>query len=157
MGCPDKTSSGLHFVKAWFLEGKGSLGNVRFAEAFSDQEFSLFQPREKPKNFRSPAGRQAYFYLEDSAPRSTSDPLGELISRFTKYHILVGACAGSLLACSTPVFILFRAGSFFSVPALIGAPSVFVYALLCQERLPNLQALYPPVKAFKYQREERLW
>jgi Kef-type K+ transport system membrane component KefB len=55
----------------------------------------------------------------------------------------------------TPFYFI-RAGSFVSVPALVGAPLVFV-ALFLAKSLSKFTGLFPTVKAFKYQRQEGLY
>src|SRR5579872_3355291 len=72
-----------------------------------------------------------------------------------KDHVLVRRLRTLTFGLLTPFYFL-RAGSFVSVPALVGAPLVFV-ALFCAKSFSKFVGLYPAVKAFKYQREEGLY
>src|SRR5579862_4683927 len=72
-----------------------------------------------------------------------------------KDHALVRRLRTLTFGLLTPFYFI-RAGSFVSVPALVGAPLVFV-VLFCAKSLSKFVGLYPAVKAFKYQREEGLY
>ncbi|HLJ29504.1 MAG TPA: cation:proton antiporter [Candidatus Angelobacter sp.] len=72
-----------------------------------------------------------------------------------KDHVLIRRLRTLTFGLLTPFYFL-RAGSFVSVPALVGAPLVFV-ALFCAKSFSKFVGLYPAVKAFKYQREEGLY
>jgi len=72
-----------------------------------------------------------------------------------KDHVLVRRLRTLTFGLLTPFYFI-RAGSFVSVSALWAAPLVFV-ALFFAKSLSKFAALYPAVKAFQYQREERLY
>ncbi len=72
-----------------------------------------------------------------------------------KDHTLIRRLRTLTFGLLTPFYFL-RAGSFVSVPALVGAPLVFV-VLFCAKSFSKFVGLYPAVKAFKYQREEGLY
>jgi Kef-type K+ transport system membrane component KefB len=55
----------------------------------------------------------------------------------------------------TPFYFI-RAGSFVSVPALVGAPLIFV-VLFFGKMFSKMLGLLPTVTAFRYQREEGLY
>jgi glutathione-regulated potassium-efflux system ancillary protein KefC len=72
-----------------------------------------------------------------------------------KDHVLVRRLRTLTFGLLTPFYFI-RAGSFVSVPALMGAPLVFV-VLFCAKSFSKFFGLYPTVKAFQYQREEGLY
>ncbi len=72
-----------------------------------------------------------------------------------KDHVLIRRLRTLTFGLLTPFYFI-RAGSFVSVPALIGAPLIFI-ALLAAKSLTKFVGLFPTVKAFKYQREEGLY
>ena len=72
-----------------------------------------------------------------------------------KDHILVRRLRTLTFGLLTPFYFI-RAGSFVSVPALIGAPLVFV-ALFLAKMLSKVVGLFPAVKAFKYERNEGIY
>jgi glutathione-regulated potassium-efflux system ancillary protein KefC len=69
-----------------------------------------------------------------------------------KDHVLVRRLRTLTFGLLTPFYFI-RAGSFVSVPALVGAPLVFV-ALFFAKMLSKIVGLLPTVKAFKYERNE---
>lgn len=72
-----------------------------------------------------------------------------------KDHVLIRRLRTLTFGLLTPFYFL-RAGSFVSVPALIGAPLVFV-ALFFAKSFSKFAGLFPAVRAFKYQRDEGLY
>ena len=72
-----------------------------------------------------------------------------------KDHALVRRLRTLTFGLLTPFYFI-RAGSFVSVPALVGAPLVFL-ALFGAKMVAKMIGLYPTVKFFKYQREEGLY
>lgn len=72
-----------------------------------------------------------------------------------KDHALIRRLRTLTFGLLTPFYFI-RAGSFVSVPALVGAPLVFV-VLFCAKSFSKFVGLFPTVKAFKYQREEGLY
>lgn len=72
-----------------------------------------------------------------------------------KDHTLIRRLRTLTFGLLTPFYFI-RAGSFVSVPALIGAPVVFV-VLFFAKSASKFIGLFPTVKAFKYQREEGLY
>jgi Kef-type K+ transport system membrane component KefB len=72
-----------------------------------------------------------------------------------KDHTLIRRLRTLTFGLLTPFYFI-RAGSFVSVPALVGAPLVFV-ALFCAKSFSKFFGLFPTVRAFKYQREEGLY
>jgi Kef-type K+ transport system membrane component KefB len=72
-----------------------------------------------------------------------------------KDHVLIRRLRTLTFGMLTPFYFI-RAGSFVSVSALWAAPLIFV-ALFFAKSLSKFAALYPAVKAFKYQRQERLY
>ncbi|HXE89331.1 MAG TPA: cation:proton antiporter [Terriglobales bacterium] len=72
-----------------------------------------------------------------------------------KDHVLVRRLRTLTFGLLTPFYFI-RAGSFVSVPALIGAPVVFL-VLLAAKSFSKFVGLFPTVKAFKYGREEGLY
>jgi Kef-type K+ transport system membrane component KefB len=72
-----------------------------------------------------------------------------------KDHTLIRRLRTLTFGLLTPFYFI-RAGSFVSVPALLGAPLVFV-ALFLAKSLSKFTGLFPTVKAFNYQREEGLY
>jgi Kef-type K+ transport system membrane component KefB len=72
-----------------------------------------------------------------------------------KDHVLIRRLRTLTFGLLTPFYFI-RAGSFVSVPALVGAPLVFV-TLFCAKSFSKFFGLFPTVKAFKYQREEGLY
>jgi len=72
-----------------------------------------------------------------------------------KDHVLVRRLRTLTFGLLTPFYFI-RAGSFVSVPALVGAPMVFV-VLFCAKSFSKFFGLFPTVKAFQYQREEGLY
>jgi glutathione-regulated potassium-efflux system ancillary protein KefC len=72
-----------------------------------------------------------------------------------KDHVLIRRLRTLTFGLLTPFYFI-RAGSFVSVPALLAAPLVFL-ALFGAKMVSKMVGLYPSVKAFKYQREERLY
>jgi len=72
-----------------------------------------------------------------------------------KDHILIRRLRTLTFGLLTPFYFI-RAGSFVSVPALAGAPLVFV-VLFFAKMLSKVIPLFPTVKAFDYQKEERVY
>jgi len=72
-----------------------------------------------------------------------------------KDHVLIRRLRTLTFGLLTPFYFI-RAGSFVSVPALRAAPLVFV-ALFLAKMISKISGLLPTVKAFNYQREERLY
>jgi Kef-type K+ transport system membrane component KefB len=72
-----------------------------------------------------------------------------------KDHTLIRRLRTLTFGLLTPFYFI-RAGSFVSVPALIGAPLVFLVLFLAKS-LSKFAGLFPTVKAFKYQRQEGLY
>ena len=72
-----------------------------------------------------------------------------------KDHALIRRLRTLTFGMLTPFYFI-RAGSFVSVSALWAAPLVFV-ALFLAKSVSKFVALYPAVKAFQYQRGERLY
>jgi len=72
-----------------------------------------------------------------------------------KDHSLVRRLRTLTFGLLTPFYFI-RAGSFVSVPALAGAPLVFVVLFLAK-MLSKMVGLFPTVRAFRYQHEEGLY
>jgi glutathione-regulated potassium-efflux system ancillary protein KefC len=72
-----------------------------------------------------------------------------------KDHVLVRRLRTLTFGLLTPFYFI-RAGSFVSVPALVGAPLVFL-ALFGAKTLTKVVALFPTVRAFKYQAQEGIY
>jgi glutathione-regulated potassium-efflux system ancillary protein KefC len=72
-----------------------------------------------------------------------------------KDHSLIRRLRTLTFGLLTPFYFI-RAGSFVSVPALVGAPLVFV-VLFFAKMVSKMVGLFPTVKAFHYQREEGLY
>lgn len=72
-----------------------------------------------------------------------------------KDHVLIRRLRTLTFGLLTPFYFI-RAGSFVSVPALMGAPLVFLVLFLAKS-LSKFAGLFPTVKAFNYQREEGLY
>ena len=72
-----------------------------------------------------------------------------------KDHSLVRRLRTLTFGLLTPFYFI-RAGSFVSVPALVGAPLVFV-VLFFAKMLSKMVGLFPTVRAFRYQHEEGLY
>jgi glutathione-regulated potassium-efflux system ancillary protein KefC len=72
-----------------------------------------------------------------------------------KDHVLIRRLRTLTFGLLTPFYFI-RAGSFVSVPALVGAPLVFL-ALFGAKMISKMVGLYPTVKFFNYQREEGLY
>src|SRR6202167_5851620 len=72
-----------------------------------------------------------------------------------KDHVLIRRLRTLTFGLLTPFYFI-RAGSFVSVPALKAAPLVFV-VLFFAKMISKVAGLLPTVKAFNYQREERLY
>jgi Kef-type K+ transport system membrane component KefB len=72
-----------------------------------------------------------------------------------KDHVLIRRLRTLTFGLLTPFYFI-RAGSFVSVPALVGAPLVFV-VLLFAKMVSKVVGLLPTVKAFKYERNEGLY
>jgi glutathione-regulated potassium-efflux system ancillary protein KefC len=72
-----------------------------------------------------------------------------------KDHLLIRRLRTLTFGLLTPFYFI-RAGSFVSVPALIGAPLVFV-VLFFAKMVSKIVGLLPTVKAFKYERNEGLY
>jgi glutathione-regulated potassium-efflux system ancillary protein KefC len=72
-----------------------------------------------------------------------------------KDHSLVRRLRTLTFGLLTPFYFI-RAGSFVSVPALVGAPLVFV-VLFLTKMLSKMAGLFPTVRAFRYQHEEGLY
>ena len=72
-----------------------------------------------------------------------------------KDHTLVRRLRTLTFGLLTPFYFI-RAGSFVSVPALVGAPLVFV-VLFSAKMLSKMVGLFPTVRAFRYQHEEGLY
>src|SRR5271156_1114941 len=72
-----------------------------------------------------------------------------------KDHVLIRRLRTLTFGLLTPFYFI-RAGSFVSVPALRAAPLVFV-VLFFAKMISKVVGLFPTVKAFNYQREERLY
>jgi glutathione-regulated potassium-efflux system ancillary protein KefC len=72
-----------------------------------------------------------------------------------KDHSLVRRLRTLTFGLLTPFYFI-RAGSFVSVPALVGAPLVFVVLFLAK-MLSKMAGLFPTVRAFRYQHEEGLY
>jgi glutathione-regulated potassium-efflux system ancillary protein KefC len=72
-----------------------------------------------------------------------------------KDHILIRRLRTLTFGLLTPFYFI-RAGSFVSVPALLGAPLVFV-VLFGAKMVSKIAGLLPTVKAFNYKREEGLY
>jgi Kef-type K+ transport system membrane component KefB len=72
-----------------------------------------------------------------------------------KDHALIRRLRTLTFGLLTPFYFI-RAGSFVSVPALVGAPLVFV-VLFFAKMVTKIVGLLPTVKAFKYERNEGLY
>lgn len=72
-----------------------------------------------------------------------------------KDHALIRRLRTLTFGLLTPFYFL-RAGSFVSVPALVGAPLVFV-VLFFAKSFSKFAGLFPAVRAFNYRREEGLY
>jgi glutathione-regulated potassium-efflux system ancillary protein KefC len=72
-----------------------------------------------------------------------------------KDHVLVRRLRTLTFGLLTPFYFI-RAGSFVSVPTLIGAPLVFVVLFLAK-MVSKVIGLLPTVNAFKYERNEGLY
>lgn len=72
-----------------------------------------------------------------------------------KDHVLVRRLRTLTFGLLTPFYFI-RAGSFVSVPALMGAPLALV-ALFFAKMMSKIVGLLPTVKAFKYERNEGLY
>ena len=72
-----------------------------------------------------------------------------------KDHSLVRRLRTLTFGLLTPFYFI-RAGSFVSVPALVGAPLVFV-VLFFAKMISKMVGLFPTVRAFRYQHEEGLY
>jgi len=72
-----------------------------------------------------------------------------------KDHVLVRRLRTLTFGLLTPFYFI-RAGSFVSVPALLGAPLVFV-VLFFAKMISKIIGLLPTVNAFKYERNEGLY
>ena len=72
-----------------------------------------------------------------------------------KDHVLIRRLRTLTFGLLTPFYFI-RAGSFVSVPALVGAPLVFV-VLFFAKMVSKVVGLLPTVKAFKYERNEGLY
>jgi glutathione-regulated potassium-efflux system ancillary protein KefC len=72
-----------------------------------------------------------------------------------KDHVLIRRLRTLTFGLLTPFYFI-RAGSFVSVPALSAAPLVFV-VLFFAKMLSKVIPLFPTVKAFDYQKEERVY
>jgi Kef-type K+ transport system membrane component KefB len=72
-----------------------------------------------------------------------------------KDHSLVRRLRTLTFGLLTPFYFI-RAGSFVSVPALAGAPLVFV-VLFFAKMFSKMVGLFPTVRAFRYQHEEGLY
>ena len=72
-----------------------------------------------------------------------------------KDHVLIRRLRTLTFGLLTPFYFI-RAGSFVSVPALVGAPLIFV-TLFFAKMISKVIPLFPTVKTFKYQREEGLY
>jgi Kef-type K+ transport system membrane component KefB len=72
-----------------------------------------------------------------------------------KDHALVRRLRTLTFGLLTPFYFI-RAGSFVSVPALVGAPLVFV-VLFFAKMISKMVGLFPTVRAFRYQHEEGLY
>lgn len=72
-----------------------------------------------------------------------------------KDHLLIRRLRTLTFGLLTPFYFL-RAGSFVSVPALAGAPLIFVVLFLAKS-FSKFVGLFPAVRAFQYQRNEGLY
>jgi glutathione-regulated potassium-efflux system ancillary protein KefC len=72
-----------------------------------------------------------------------------------KDHVLVRRLRTLTFGLLTPFYFI-RAGSFVSVPALLGAPLVFVVLFLAK-MVSKIIGLLPTIKAFKYERNDGLY
>jgi glutathione-regulated potassium-efflux system ancillary protein KefC len=72
-----------------------------------------------------------------------------------KDHILIRRLRTLTFGLLTPFYFI-RAGSFVSVPALVGAPMVFVI-LFAAKMVSKFIPLFPTIKSFKYVRNEGLY
>lgn len=72
-----------------------------------------------------------------------------------KDHVLVRRLRTLTFGMLTPFYFI-RAGSFVSVPALLGAPLVFLVLLLAK-MIAKLAGLFPATKAFRYRGNERVY
>jgi len=72
-----------------------------------------------------------------------------------KDHALIRRLRTLTFGLLTPFYFI-RAGSFVSVPALVGAPLIFV-VLFFAKMVTKIVGLLPTVKAFKYERTEGLY
>ena len=72
-----------------------------------------------------------------------------------KDHVLIRRLRTLTFGLLTPFYFI-RAGSFVSVPALVGAPLVFVILFLAK-MLSKVAPLFPTVKIFQYQRDEGVY
>lgn len=72
-----------------------------------------------------------------------------------KDHVLVRRLRTLTFGMLTPFYFI-RAGSFVSVPALLGAPLVFLVLLLAK-MTSKLAGLFPATKAFRYRGNERIY
>jgi glutathione-regulated potassium-efflux system ancillary protein KefC len=72
-----------------------------------------------------------------------------------KDHVLVRRLRTLTFGLLTPFYFI-RAGSFVSVPALLGAPLVFLVLLLAK-MTAKLAGLFPTTKAFHYSGKERVY
>ncbi len=72
-----------------------------------------------------------------------------------KDHVLIRRLRTLTFGLLTPFYFI-RAGSFVSVPALVGAPLVFVI-LFFAKMVSKIVGLLPTVKAFRYERNEGLY
>ena len=72
-----------------------------------------------------------------------------------KDHVLVRRLRTLTFGLLTPFYFI-RAGSFVSVPVLLGAPLVFLILLLAK-MTSKLAGLFPATKAFRYRGNERVY
>jgi Kef-type K+ transport system membrane component KefB len=72
-----------------------------------------------------------------------------------KDHVLVRRLRTLTFGMLTPFYFI-RAGAFVSVPALLGAPLVFLVLLLAK-MMAKLAGLFPATKAFHYRGNERVY
>jgi Kef-type K+ transport system membrane component KefB len=72
-----------------------------------------------------------------------------------KDHLLIRRLRTLTFGLLTPFYFI-RAGSFVSVPALIGAPMVFI-VLFAAKMVTKIFGVFPAVKTFRYARQEAVY
>lgn len=82
--------------------------------------------------------------------------IGMLLARTVgRDHVLVRRLRTLTFGLLTPFYFI-RAGSFVSIPALLGAPLVLI-VLFFAKMVSKMAGVYPAVKAFRYARQEGLY